>query len=143
LDVSHCKSQLPRLKEEAGASKVVTPVSRVPVKSLPSLCSTQCAQIKGLKRGRWGKGTALSLCPGPGHVVPLRRRPETLSLWVCASAYRLLCCFWTEMDGMWPCAQELFLQPGVYEAVCCSVSLWCWRRHLDLCNRSSGGSLPA
>lgn len=55
MDVSRCKSQLPRLKEEAGASKVVIPGSLVPVKSLLSLCSPQRAQIKGLKREMVGE----------------------------------------------------------------------------------------
>lgn len=54
MDVSRCKSQLPRLKEEVGALKVVTPVSLVPVKFLPLLSRLTACTDQGTPEGTVG-----------------------------------------------------------------------------------------
>lgn len=144
MDVSHCKSQLPRLKEEAGALKVVTPVSLVPVKSVFSEQPTECTD-QGTAKGMLGEGKSTVTMSWACACSALEKE-LLLSLWGCTFVYRLLCCFCTVIGRNFGPAPRGFFRhtkPGAHVAVCSSVSLWCWRRHLSLWNRPSEGSLLA
>lgn len=157
MDLSHCKSQLPRLKEEESTLKVAAPISpsaceisafaEQPTGHIDQRMSGGCATVKEL----WGREQSDSsppCCCGPGsvHLVPLGRNGRWCQACLAAplqTAVLLLlnCDGWTCSH----CTQEFLQAHGGYThvAVCGSVSLWCWKRHLGLWNRSSEGLLWA